>query len=116
MIREHSIRRWKRNGEQIGPLGQWTPHQVANMDQTPLPFSFCDGETYADREQSVWVRGGGTGLEMRQCTVQLTLFADGEPHVKPLVIFRGKGKRIPFTEQVKYCSSVVAMIQPNGLV
>lgn len=27
-------------------LGQWTPCQVANMDQTPL-FSFYDGETYS---------------------------------------------------------------------
>ena len=87
----------------------------ANMDQTPLPFSFCDGETYADTgEQSVWVRGGGSGLEKRQCTVQLTLFADGEPRVKPLIIFRGKGKRIPFSEQVKYDSRVVVRFQPNA--
>ena len=54
-----NIRRKAAEGEQIGPLGQWTPRQVANMDQTPLPFSFCDGKTYTDTgEQSVWVRGG----------------------------------------------------------
>ena len=110
-----NIRRKASEGEQIGPLGQWTPRQVANMDQTPLPFSFCDGETYADTgEQSVWVRGGGSGLEKRQCTVQLTLFADGEPRVKPLIIFRGKGKRIPFTEQVKYDRRVVVRFQSNA--
>ena len=78
------------------------------MDQTPLPFSFCDGETYTDTgEQSVWVRGSGSGLDKRQCTVQLTLFADGEQRVKPLLIFRGKGKRISFTEQMKYDRRVV---------
>ena len=53
-------------------------------------------------------------MEKRQCTVQLTLFADGEPRVKPLVIFRGKGKRIPFSEQVKYDRRVVVRFQPNA--
>lgn len=62
------------------------------MDQTPLPFTFSGGQTYSDRgEHSVWVRGGASGLEKRQCTVQLTIFADGEARVKPLIIFRGKG-------------------------
>ena len=110
-----NIRRKAAEGEQIGPLGQWTPRQVANMDQTPLPFSFCDGETYTDTgEQSVWVRGGGSGLDKRQCTVQLTLFADGEQRVKPLLIFRGKGKRISFAEQLKYDRRVVVRFQPNA--
>ena len=85
------------------------------MDQTPLPFTFCDGQTYTDTgEQSVWVRGGGSGLDKCQCTVQLTLFADGEQRVKPLVIFCGKGKRIPFTEQLRYDRRVVVRFQPNA--
>jgi hypothetical protein len=67
------------------------------MDQTLLPFIFSSGETYADTgERSVWVRGGASGLDKHQCTVQLTLFADGEPRMKPLLIFRGTGKRISF--------------------
>ena len=54
-------------------------------DHTHLPFSFTQGSTYADRgEKSVWIRGGASGLNKRQCTVQLTLFADGELRVKPL--------------------------------
>ena len=78
----------------MGPLGQWTTH-IANMDQTPLPFTFSDGETYADTgEHSVWVQGGTSGLGKRQCTAQLTVFADGVPRVKPLLIFRGKGKQL----------------------
>ena len=110
-----NIRRKAAEGEQVGPLGQWALHQIANMDQTPLPFSFRDGETYTDTgEQSVWVRGGGSGLDKRHCTVQLTLFADGERRVKPLVIFRGKGKRIPFSEQLKYDRRVVVKFQPNA--
>ena len=71
------------------------------MDQTLLPFCFTDGSTYADTgNRTIWVRGGQSGLDKRQCTVQLTLFADGEPRVKPLLIFRGKGKRITFNEKV----------------
>ena len=41
-------------------------------------------------EKSVWIHGGASGLDKRQCTVQLTLFADGVPRVKPLIIFRRK--------------------------
>ena len=33
-----------------------------------------------------------SGLDKRQCTVQLTVFADGEPRVKPLLIFKGLGE------------------------
>ena len=88
-----SIRRTAIEGCHLGSLGQWTAPNIANMDQTPLPFTFSDGETYADTgEQSVWVRGGASGLGKRQCTAQLTIFADGIPRVKPLLIFRGKGK------------------------
>lgn len=88
-----NIRRTATESEQVGPLGQWTLQQIANMDQTPLPFTFCGGETYADTgDRSVWVRGGASGLDKRQCTVQLTIFADGVARVKPLLIFRGKGK------------------------
>ena len=46
------------------------------------------------------VRGFQSGLDKRQSTVELTLFADGEPRVKPLLIFRGKGKCITLNEKV----------------
>ena len=109
-----SIRRSAKEGEQVGPLGRWTPRNIANMDQTPLPFT-CSGETYADTgERSVWVRGGASGLDKRQCTAQLTLFADGEPRVKPLLIFRGKGKRIALSELVRYDRRVFVKFQPNA--
>ncbi len=90
-------------------------HQIANMDQTPLPFSFTSGPTYDTTNTStVWVRGGASGLDKRQCTVQLTVFADGEPRVKPLLIFRGKGTRISFREQLQYDKRVVVKFQPNA--
>ena len=39
-------------------------------------------------------------MDKRQCTVQLTVFADGEPRVKPLLIFKGTGARIALRERV----------------
>ena len=97
-------------GDEQQSVGRFKLSQIANMDQTPLPFSFCEGPTYADTgEKTVWVRGGASGMEKRQCTVQLTIFADGEPRVKPLIIFKGKGPRIPFREKVKYRFSIVEL-------
>ena len=76
---------------------------IANVDQTPLPFSFTGGPTYNDvGSKSVWVRAASSGLDKRQCTVQLTLFADGVSRVKPLVIFEGKVKRIPLADLARY--------------
>ena len=100
------------------PVRRFTLKQIANVDQTPLPFSFTNGGTYADTgDKTVWVRGGASGLDKRQCTAQITLFADGEPRVKPLLIFKGKGKRISFREKVRcylrvhlyvhYCTMIV---------
>ena len=81
------------------------------MDQTPLPFSFANGATYADTgAQTVWVRGGASGMEKGQCTVQLTIFADGVPRLKPLLIFRGKGLRISLREKVEYLLFIVPKI------
>ena len=82
--------------ETDGPIEErFGLHQIANMDQTPLPFSFTSGPTYDTTNSStVWVRGEASGLDKRQSTVQLTVFADGEARVKPLLIFRGKGKRM----------------------
>ena len=82
-------------------VGRFKLSKIANMDQTLLPFCFSDGGTYNEKgEKTVWVRGGASGMEKRQCTVKLTFFADGEPRVKPLLIFRGKGVRIPLREKV----------------
>ena len=100
----HTIRRLAKPGEgqPMEDIGCFKLYQIANMDQTPLPFCFTDGSTYKETgNQTVWVRGAASGLDKWQCTVQLTIFADGEPRVKPLIIFRGKGKRITFREKVQ---------------
>ena len=98
-----------------GPLGKYSLGRIANVDQTPLPFCFTDGPTYEDTGSStVWVRSGAYALKKQQNTIQLTIFSDGEPRVKPLVIFRGKGQQNSLAERVRYDTRVTVCFQPNA--
>ncbi len=111
------IRRVAAKGERKGQLGQFELATIANVDQTPLPFTFNVGGGGYERTgaKTVWHhRGAVSGLDKRQCTVQLTIFADGEPRVKPLLIFRGKGLRIPQAETRAYDHRVVVRFQVNA--
>ena len=54
------------------------------MDHTPLPFVLDDGKKGS---KEVWAQSGQSGLDKRQATVQLTVFADGVDRVRPTVIF-----------------------------
>ena len=75
-------------GVREGIVGPWELRDIANMDQTPLQYRFnTKGATYAERgEKSVWTLTTGEGHDKRQCTI-LTIFADGEPRIKPMLIF-----------------------------
>ena len=85
------------------------------MDQTPLPFVLDDGKTYADKGSSeVWCVSGSSGLDKWQCSVQLTIFADGVPGVRALVISRGKGLKITRKEQEAWDRRVQVALQPKG--
>ena len=103
-------------GKQDGAIGPSNLSDIANMDQTPLEFCFnTNGATYETKgEKTVWTRTTGSGHEKRQCTVQLTVFADGEPRIKPLLIFKGTGRRIPDKELKQYDPRVVVKFQENA--
>ena len=59
-----NIREIASKGDQTGTMGKFELRQIANVDQTPLPFSFASGETYADTgDKTMWVKGGALGLE-----------------------------------------------------
>ena len=56
---------------------------IANMDQTPLPFVIDDGKTYNQTgSKEICCASGSSGPENRQCTVQLTIFAGGVSRVR----------------------------------
>ena len=93
----------------------FTDADIANIDQVPLPFVMDDGVTYEEKgAKEVWTQSGSSGLDKRQATVQLTVFADGIPRVLPTIIFKGTGKRIPKTETDQYDNRVWVMWQSNA--
>ena len=65
------------------------------MDQTPLLFVRDDGKTYAGKGSSeIWCVSGSSGFDKRQCSVQLTIFADGVPRVRSLLYFVEKAWKL----------------------
>ena len=83
-------------------VGPWELSDIANMDQTLLEFCFnTKGATYATTgDKTIWTRTTGSGHDKRQCTVQLTVFSDGEPRLKPLLIFEGTQKNKLYDSRV----------------
>jgi len=76
-----------------GEVGHYRLSNICNMDQTPLLFKYLSGRTYNQQgEKTIWVQGSQqSDWEKRQATIQLTIFADAIPRVKPLIFFRGLG-------------------------
>ena len=95
--------------------GEYKLKDIANMDQTPLPFVLDDHRSYADKgSKEVWCASAASGLDKRQCTVQLTIFGDGIPRIRPFIIFRGQGLRISHTEQDAWYRRVHVVFQKNA--
>lgn len=112
---EDSVKKFHAKLQRERKRGTYKLGDIANMDQTPLPFVLNDGKTYDPKgSKEVWCTSGPSGLDKRQCTVQLTIFGDGVPRVKPTVIFRGKGKRIKPDEKKNWDKRVKVYFQPNA--
>jgi len=78
--------------DQPALIGRYRLSNISNMDQTPLPFEYLEGQTYNKiGEKTIWAQSSQSGWDKRQGTIQLTVFADGIPRVKPLIFFRGQG-------------------------
>ena len=78
----------------------FTPENRLNVDQTPCPFAFNTKRTYHlfekgtdQHKEKVWISQPGSGLDKRQCTLQVCFRPSG-PQPKLAIIFRGAGKRI----------------------
>ena len=91
------------------------------MDQSPLPFAIDTKKTYEhiepknpeNRHKKIWVSQPGTGLEKRQCTLQICLRPEGQqPRVG--IIFRGLGKRISAVEKSSWHQQVDVFFQQNA--
>ena len=64
---------------------------IANMDQTTLPFVLDDRRIYdAKGSEDYLFSSGKFGLDKRQSTIQLTIFTEGIIGVRPTIISQGK--------------------------
>lgn len=79
--------------------GHYKPEERFNVDQTPMPFAINVNRTYepiepGDKHHKTWIRQPASGLDKRQCTVQVCSRGDGtQPRIA--IIFRGKGNVRP---------------------
>ena len=93
------------------------PTQRFNVDQSPLPFVINVKRTYEQIEKNHaeknWIAQPGSGLDKRQCTLQIITRAEGEqPRIA--IIFRGKGKQIRQEEKNAWHQDVDVYWQTNA--
>ena len=89
--RNSQVREGTRDEEKV--VGQYLLDSICNVDETPLPFEYLDGQTYADKgSHSVQVKASHSGWDKRQATLLLAIFGSGRSRIQPLIIFKGKEK------------------------
>ena len=104
-------RRRRFNAARDVKYGRWTPKNRYNIDQVPLPFVFDQDKTYdVTGNKQVWVSQPSSGLDKRQATLQLCIRAEGDQHVKPAIVFRGKGNMLS-AEKARYDQDVDVYFQ-----
>ena len=100
--------------------GRYQPKQRLNVDQSRLPFVVGTSRTYDhldkdldQHDHKVWISQPGSGLDKRQCTLQICFRPTGEqPRLG--VIFRGTGKRISQDEKEAYHPDVDVYYRENA--
>jgi len=83
-----------------------------------MPFVVDQQKTYeitkpGDKHSKTWIRQSGSGLDKRQCTLQVCIRGDSE-QARIAIIFRGKGKRIREDEQDAWHPDVDIYWQENA--
>lgn len=74
-------------------------HKLRGHGPNPLPFVMDDNKTCdSTGTEEVWCATGSSGLDKRQCTAQLKIFAGGIV-LPPRLIFRGEGEYIKIEEK-----------------
>ena len=78
-------------------------------------LSFFPAQTYENKgNKTVWVQSQQSGLDKRQATVHLCIFADGIPRIKPAIIFPGKGQLRDRNERSKYDKGITVYFQKKA--
>ena len=74
-------------------FGRFSPDRHWHVDQIPMPFSFPRTRSLNPIGTPCLIKGlGSSALSKRQCSIHLTIRAQGEQIVPPVIIFAGLGK------------------------
>lgn len=98
--------------------GAFKPSERLNVDQSPLPFVINVKKTYdyvepgKSKEHNTWISQPGSGLEKRQCSLQVMIRGDGK-QPRLAVVFRGKGNVKPH-ERLAWHPKVEVYFQANA--
>ena len=94
--------------------GHWLPSRKYNVDQVLCHFIINQDSTYEEKgSSSMWTAQPVSGLDKRQCTLQLCIHTEEPQNIPPAVIFRGKGN-IPPSEKAAYDKRVHVYWQTNA--
>ena len=102
--------------ERCAKYGRFPGWLMFHSDQVPLPFVFGSVRTKNPKGEQCRLGQPGDGLDKRQGTVHLTIRAEGKQIVKPVLVFRGFGVKIPDTELVQYPDNISVWWQPKAWV
>ena len=98
--------------------GAFKPSERLNVDQSPLPFVINVKKTYEyvepgkSKDHNTWILQPRSGLEKRQCSLQVMIRGDGtQPRLA--VVFRGKGNVKPY-ERSAWHPKVDVYFQENA--
>ena len=97
--------------------GRYPARFMFHMDQVPLEFCFRNRRSLNPMADECWIFQPGSGLEKRQCSLIMCVRPEGDQIVKPFLIFRGTGKRLPREEMefyIEYCDEVGVLWQANA--
>jgi hypothetical protein len=105
-----------RPGDEPQAVGRYKERRIINMDQTPSPFEYLDGQTYEHiGAKTVQAKSTKSGWDKRQATLMISASGDGQL-LKIIIIFRGEGL-IPHEELAQlysYSDKVIVLFNENA--
>lgn len=93
-------------------MGAFLPRDVMNMDESPLSL-FGDQTKLSINDVNTSNEIEGCLSDKRFCTVILTVFAEENSRVGPVVLFKGKGQ-VSDKEKIQYASGVKVFFTPKA--
>ncbi|CAF4475491.1 unnamed protein product, partial [Rotaria sp. Silwood2] len=108
------IRRANKWGPKRGPMGAFTPRNICNMDESPI-------ELFGDQsKRSINDIGTSNDIEghltnKRFATLILTVFAEDNSRMGPILIFKGQG-HVTLIDRAQYAQGVHVFFTPKGVI